>query len=107
MTLVAAFNSRVPVLKDADYEKVEIGVCDVKNIQNCKGVSDFWMRSILNHQLGDTVKEKDRPILGYLANIELDLHKDDKGFDLKFTFLKNSYFNETTITKTCMINAAG
>lgn len=45
--------------------------------------------------------EKDRPILGYLANIELDLHEGDKGegYDLIFTFLPNNYFNQTVIKK--------
>lgn len=47
------------------------------------------------------ISEKDRPILGYLINIELDLHSGEKGkgYDLIFTFDPNSYFKGTTITK--------
>jgi hypothetical protein len=47
------------------------------------------------------VSEKDRPILGYLLNIELDLHPKDKGegYDLIFTFSPNSYFEGTVLTK--------
>jgi nucleosome assembly protein 1-like 1 len=47
------------------------------------------------------VSEKDRPILGYLSNIELDLHSEEKGegYDLIFTFLPNSYFEGTVLKK--------
>jgi len=52
------------------------------------------------------VSEKDRPILGYLLNIELDLHPKDKsdGFDLIFTFSPNSYFEGTVLTKKFFIS---
>jgi hypothetical protein len=55
----------------------------------------------LNHPLGAMVSEKDRPILGYLSNIELDLHSEEKGegYDLIFTFLPNSYFEGTVLKK--------
>jgi len=48
----------------------------------------------LNHPIGAVITEKDRPILGYLVNIQLDLHTEEKdeGYDLIFTFDKNSYF---------------
>lgn len=107
MVLVEKFDSRAKLMKDEDYDKVEITPCDVKAIQNCKGVSDFWTRCFLNHSLGETVTEKDRPILGYLQNIELNLHSKGNGFDLKFTFAPNSYFNETVITKTMNMQDKG
>ena len=46
------------------------------------------MKALLNHPMGEMVSEKDRPILGYLQNIELELHDEEKGegFDLIFTF---------------------
>jgi hypothetical protein len=52
------------------------------------------------------VSEKDRPILGYLLNIELDLHPKDKGdgYDLIFTFSPNSYFEGTVLTKQFFIS---
>lgn len=99
MGLVEQFNKRLPQIQDEDYAKLEVIPCDVKPIQNCKGISDFWLRCLLNHQIGDTIKEKDRPILGYLQNIELDLHTEDKGFDLIFTFAPNNYMAETVIKK--------
>jgi len=49
------------------------------------------------------ISEKDRPILGYLQNVELNLHKEDNGFDLTFTFGSNNYFNETVITKSLVM----
>lgn len=76
-------------MKDADYDKLEVTPCDVKGIQNTpKGVSDFWIKALLNHPIGQMISEKDRPILGYLQNIELDLHEESKGegYDLIFTF---------------------
>lgn len=64
---------------------------------------------MLNHPMGGIITEKDRPILGYLANIELDLHNDTKGkgYDLIFTFLPNNYFNGTKITKSLIMKDAG
>jgi len=53
------------------------------------------------------VTEKDRPILGYLQNIELNLHNDDNGFDLIFSFGANNYFNETVITKSMVMQDKG
>lgn len=100
--LLEEFAFRAVEMKDEDYEKLEVVPCDVKAIQNIpKGVSDFWIKAILNHPIGGMVSEKDRPILGYLTNVELDLHKGDKGqgFDLIFTFLPNSYFSGTVIKK--------
>ena len=93
--LISDFEQRVKEMKDDDYEKVEVMPCDVKSIQNSKlGVSDFWSKALLNHPLGSMITEKDRPILGYLVNLQLDLHTDDKGsgYDLIFTFDNNSYF---------------
>lgn len=100
--LIEEFAQRAEEMKDDDYDKLEVVPCDVKAIQNIpKGISDFWIKAILNHPIGGMVSEKDRPILGYLTNVELDLHSGDKGqgFDLIFTFLPNSYFNGTQIKK--------
>jgi len=100
--LIAAFEERSKEMKDDDFLKVETDPCDVKSIMNSPGVTDFWFRAIINHQLGDLVKEKDRPILQNLVNIELDLHNETvgKGFDLHFTFDNNSYFTTTNSRNT-------
>jgi len=50
-------------MKDDDYDKLETSPCDVKSIMNGTGVSDFWFKAIMNHSVGATVSEKDRPIL--------------------------------------------
>ena len=65
--LIKDFDERAAQMKDDDYNKLEVVPCDVKGIQNTlKGVSDFWIKSLLNHPIGATISEKDRPILGYL-----------------------------------------
>ena len=65
--LIDDFAKRAEAVKDEDYDKVEVPPCDVKTIQNSPmGVSDFWLRALVNHDLGNTINEKDRPILGYL-----------------------------------------
>jgi hypothetical protein len=47
------------------------------------------------------ISEKDRPILGYLLNIDLILHDESKGegYDLIFIFSQNGYFKGTEIKK--------
>lgn len=47
------------------------------------------------------ISDKDRAILGYLQNIELELHDQEKGqgYDLIFRFEPNSYFEGTEIKK--------
>ena len=63
----------------------------------------------MNHSLGATISEKDRPILGYLTNIQIELHDEEKGegYDLVFTFSPNSYFEGTTIRKELIMKNRG
>lgn len=106
--LVAQFDARAAKLKDEEFEKLETAPCDVKQIQNTPmGVSDFWIKALLNHTVGSEISEKDRPILGYLQNIELDLHSDDDGFTLIFTFEENSYFTPNVIKKSIFMKHKG
>jgi len=89
-------------MKDEDYDKLEVTPCDVKAIQNSSnGVSDFWLKAMLNHPIAALITEKDRPILGYLTNISLQLHEEElgEGYTLFFTFDKNSYFEGTELKK--------
>ena len=47
---IAAFDKRAEEMKDDDYWKVMVAPCDVKSLQDTtKGVSDFWIRSMVNH----------------------------------------------------------
>lgn len=56
---------------------------------------------MLGHQsISKSIVEKDRPILAYLQDIELELHEKGQGYTLKFIFEKNSYFEGTEIKKT-------
>jgi predicted RNA methylase len=100
--LIEEFDKRAKEMKDAEYDKLEVVPCDVKAIQNTpKGISDFWVKALLNHPLGGMINEKDRPVLGYLTDISLELHDVEKGegYDLIFTFAENSYFEGTEIRK--------
>lgn len=99
--LIQAFEKRHEEMKDDKYDGVDIEICDVKDIQNSeKGVSGFWFRAMLaNGEISRMISEKDRAILQYLENIELTLHEEGYGFDLKFTFEKNSYFKGTELSK--------
>lgn len=85
--------------EDAEYEKLEVPICDVKDIQNVpKGVPGFWLRAMIgNKHLQHLITEKDRPILQYLQDIKLELHEHDQGFTLKFIFEPNSYFAGTEL----------
>ena len=55
------------------------------------------------------ISEKDRPILGYLINIDLALHDESRGegFDLIFTFSPNGYFKGTEIKKEMIMKSRG
>lgn len=106
--LVKAFDETAEKLKDDDYDKLEVVPCDVKSIQNIpKGVCDFWVKAMINHKIGSQITEKDRPILGYLTNIELDLHSSDKGYDLIFSFGANNYFSNLSIKKSVQMKTQG
>lgn len=74
----------------------------MKPIENAKfGVPNFWVKVFCNHkQLKAKVSEKDRDVLKYLANVQLELHEKGFGFELIFTFDKeNPYFEETQLKK--------
>jgi len=101
----AQFEETKTKLADEGYEKLEVPICDVKDIQNTvKGVSSFWLRAMLAHStLCQEISEKDRPILAYLDDIKLDLHEQGYGYTLTFNFEANSYFAGTELKKTfCM-----
>ena len=52
------------------------------------GINEFWLKALLNHQIGERINEKDRHILGYLTNIQVQNHSKeiDLGYDIIFTF---------------------
>lgn len=88
-------------MTDAKYAELEVPVCEVKDIQNIPfGVNSFWLKAMLaNREASQAIFEKDRPILGYLQDVTLDLHEQGYGYDLTFHFEKNSYFKETSLRK--------
>lgn len=63
--MIDEFDKLKEEFEDEDYEKLEVPICDVKDIQNVpNGIPGFWLRSILaNKNLAGLITEKDRPIL--------------------------------------------
>lgn len=52
-----------------------------------RGVTDMWNRALnANKSVAREITDRDRPIIGYLQNIKLDLHENDFGFTLIFEF---------------------
>ena len=88
---IEKFEEAKSKLVDEEYEKLEVPICDVKDIQNTqKGVSGFWVRAMEAHQaLSQEISQKDRPILNYLEDIKLELHEEGFGFTLRFIFENN------------------
>jgi hypothetical protein len=77
--------------KDEQYKDIEVMPADVKAIQNtAKGVSDMWSRALkANKSVERKISDRDTPILGYLQDIQLELHENDFGFTLTFEFEEN------------------
>lgn len=103
--LVENFNQRDLILTAGIgaglYTAVETTHVETKEIVNVPfGVPGFWLKAMCaNKHVTAEIKEKDRAILGYLADIQLEQHDNDFGFDLIFKFDKNSYFNNTELKK--------
>ena len=67
--LIKNFDERAQIFEDKEaFPEVEVGFCDVKDIQNTKsGVSGFWLKAMCGiKDVSPHIYEKDRPILGYL-----------------------------------------
>ena len=48
--VVGKFEEMKTKMMDEEYEKLEVPICDVKDIQNTvKGVSAFWLKAMLAH----------------------------------------------------------
>ena len=80
----------------------------MKEIKNCEfGVPCFWLKALcMCKGVKSQISEKDRAILTYLNDITLNLHEVGFGFDLVFSFDKNSYFSETVLKKTVLMKNA-
>eukprot|EP01027_Heterolobosea_sp_BB2_P020516 GEZU01029271.1.p1 GENE.GEZU01029271.1~~GEZU01029271.1.p1 ORF type:complete len:440 (+),score=207.97 GEZU01029271.1:175-1320(+) len=68
-----------------------------------KGIPDFWLRALQNHELlDDAIQERDEDALKYLKDITSETFSGEQGqgFLLKFHFAPNPYFNNEVLTKT-------
>ncbi|CAF0775212.1 unnamed protein product [Rotaria sordida] len=64
-------------------------------------IPSFWISVFLNHpQLSSYLDQNDENILQYLKRVDVEEHEDIKsGYRIKFTFDKNSYFENDLIVK--------
>lgn len=99
--LIKEFDSRTTILTDGSFADVEVDMCDVKAFESTpRGVPSFWLKAMcMNKHVSAIVSERDREVLKYLKNVELDLHEKDFGFNLTFTFEQNGFFYETELKK--------
>ena len=64
-------------------------------------MSDFWPRVLAaNGNTDKVISDKDRPILGYVSNVEACLHTEDHGFTVNMFFDENQYMevNELSVS---------
>lgn len=52
-----------------------------------------------NKSVERSISDRDKPILAYLQDVQLDLHENDFGFTLTFEFENNQYFEGNVLTK--------
>lgn len=73
-----------------------------KDISDSKGVPEFWLTAMKNHEAVSTIiEEHDEDCLKALTNISAKSFDDpDTGFTLEFNFAENPFFTNTLLTKT-------
>lgn len=87
-------------LPDQELPKGEAGEAPVT------GIPSFWLTALSSHPYVDQLIEPhDRPVLESLVDIKLEwLPVEQPGYRLIFTFAKNEYFSDETLTKTYYMN---
>ena len=90
--------SKVEVLDD-DEEVEKPEAAEVQEDAE-KGIPQFWLTAMQNEaELGQLIEEQDEEILAHLVNITKHKLSEEEGFELRFTFEKNAFFSEETLTK--------
>ncbi|KAM9829118.1 testis specific protein Y-linked [Syngnathus typhle] len=66
-----------------------------------KTIPGFWVTALLNHpHLSAHIDETDEDALSYMTDLEIDTLKNHKvGFQIRFHFRRNPYFQNTIIMK--------
>eukprot|EP01147_Barroeca_monosierra_P002187 gene2187-5203_t len=78
-------------------EQVEV----TKEDTNVKGIPDFWLTALSNHELiAELIQEHDQEPLSYLEDIQCRLLGNNSGFELNFVFSENPFFTNRELRKT-------
>ncbi|KXN66025.1 NAP-domain-containing protein [Conidiobolus coronatus NRRL 28638] len=93
--------------KDEEAEEVnyisddEESPAPAQSEEKLEGIPDFWLTVLKNHpKISEYITENDEKALKYLRNISVEHLTEEPGFQLTFTFEKNEYFTNETLTKT-------
>ncbi|EGD82692.1 hypothetical protein PTSG_03353 [Salpingoeca rosetta] len=69
--------------------------------EDIKGVPDFWLTALSNHELiSELIQQDDQEVLAHLRDIRYKYLPDNTGFELTFVFGENPFFTNTELTKT-------
>ncbi|XP_039144128.1 nucleosome assembly protein 1;2-like [Dioscorea cayenensis subsp. rotundata] len=76
------------------------GTVAADNAIEVKGVPDFWLTAMKNHELlAEEIQERDEAALKYLKDIKWYRIENPKGFKLEFFFDTNPFFKNSILTK--------
>ncbi|CAD2213765.1 nucleosome assembly protein 1-like 1 [Angomonas deanei] len=91
-------------IKDPALEKNEAALLKAAEDPN-GGIPGFWLGALMNsNEVGGIITERDVDALKHLTNIEMrNLDGEPGSFALVFTFSKNEYFTNETLTKTYLM----
>ncbi|PPJ59402.1 hypothetical protein CBER1_06918 [Cercospora berteroae] len=88
--------------EEEDEEAEEAKAEADKNAQGAdaaKGIPEFWLSSMKNSSLAETITDRDEEALKFLTDIRME-YLDRPGFRLIFEFSENSFFSNKTLSKT-------
>lgn len=88
---------------DEEDEEAEEAKAEAdKNAQGAdaaKGIPEFWLSSMKNSSLAETITDRDEEALKFLTDIRME-YLDRPGFRLIFEFSENPFFSNKTLSKT-------
>lgn len=72
---------------------------EAENAEPAKGIPEFWLSSMKNSSLAETITERDEEALKFLTDIRME-YLDRPGFRLLFEFAENPFFTNKVLSKT-------
>lgn len=68
-----------------------------------KGIPEFWKTVLSNTPFNEQITERDETLLAHLIDISSKPLDDNPGFQIVFTFSKNTIMKNSTLTKTYLL----